>query len=200
MARRQRDYRAEQARRIRNGLAKGLTRSQARGHAKAGETPASKIGNETKRVKPDPTLEGALLSMRNGTSLTTAAKEAHVSRERLASYIRTYAGAFRKGNLWDFDDSRRRRILFLESSKTRYQVGNVRGYHTAKLAGQHYDDARQLLKNPDQLALFQEKWAGKSLTDVRGNVHALSTDYNEISRMLSSDEPDWSRIYKIYMQ
>ena len=199
MVRRQRDYRAEQERRIRNGLAKGLTRSQARGHAKAGETPASKIGKESKRVKPDPTLEGALLSMRDGKSLTAAAKEAHVSRERLASYIRTYAGASRTGKGWEFSDTRRRRVPILQAGDTRYQVTKIRGYEGARLAGQHYDDARQLVENPDQFQLFHEKWDGKGLTDIHGHLHPFSTNYNEISRMLSTDEPDWSRIYKIYM-
>ena len=200
MAKRQRDYRAEQARRIRNGLAKGLTRTQARGHAKAGETPASKIGKETKRVKPDGMLEGALLAMRGGKSLTIAAKEARVSRERLASYIRTYAGAVREGKSWNFDDRRSRRVPILEANQTRYQVNRVRGLEAARLAGQHYDDARRLIEHPDQLFAFRDRWEGTALIDVNGNAHLLSTDYNEISRMLSADEPDWSRIYKIYMQ
>jgi hypothetical protein len=41
MARKPRDYAAEYARRIQKALDKGYTRSQARGHAKAGEAPIS---------------------------------------------------------------------------------------------------------------------------------------------------------------
>jgi len=40
---RKRNYKAEYARRIKRGLARGLTPSQARGHPKRGEKPASRI-------------------------------------------------------------------------------------------------------------------------------------------------------------
>ena len=73
-----RDFKAEYRRRIQRGLAKGLTRQQARGHQVT-----------TKRGKStyDPILERGVKLMRDGRPLSSAAAALHVSTERLRNYI-----------------------------------------------------------------------------------------------------------------
>ena len=84
MSKGKRDYVAEYARRIARAVAKGFSKSQARGHPKAAETV---IG--TKRAAApleDDRLQLALKVLRQEKSLTAAAREAKVSPERLRRY------------------------------------------------------------------------------------------------------------------
>ena len=85
MAKRQRDYRKEYARRVAVASQKGLSRSAARGHPKAGERqkPPS-----TKTVYPYSREEQALRMMRRGSSLRDAANHYRMSQERLRSYLK----------------------------------------------------------------------------------------------------------------
>jgi hypothetical protein len=80
----QRDYQAEYARRIARGLAKRLSRSQARGHPRKGELPISPKFH-TQAINPK--LDAGLKALRQKKGLTAAAREAHVAPERLRRYV-----------------------------------------------------------------------------------------------------------------
>ncbi len=74
-----RDYKAEYARRKTDALARGLSVSQARGHAKAGERPF----HGPPRQIEDERLQVALCVLQQEKSFESAAKAARISPERL---------------------------------------------------------------------------------------------------------------------
>jgi hypothetical protein len=73
-----RDYKAEYALRKTNVLARGLSVSQARGHAKAGEA-----SRGAPRQIEDERLQVALYMLQQEKSFESAAKAARISPERL---------------------------------------------------------------------------------------------------------------------
>src|ERR1700733_12915561 len=78
-----RDYQAEYRRRLERGRTRGLTGSQARGHARAQEASL-----KAKPVKSDERLERALRELRRTNNQAIAAKEAGVSPERFRRFLR----------------------------------------------------------------------------------------------------------------
>jgi hypothetical protein len=80
--RKPRDYKAEYAHRIARGSARGLSRSQARGHPKVAETPVWSAG----RSLEDARIQLALRALRRERTFAKAAKTAKVSPERLRKY------------------------------------------------------------------------------------------------------------------
>src|SRR5215813_4172798 len=92
-----RDYKAEYQRRIQRGQAKGLSRSEARGHGKPRSSGAEQ---KTEAFKFNRQLEEGLKSMRGGKSLRQAAKSIHVAPERLQGYIEQAGVAEKKSGRW----------------------------------------------------------------------------------------------------
>jgi hypothetical protein len=74
-----RDYKTEYALRKMDALARGLSVSQARGHAKVGARPSRGRPHQIE----DERLQIALHVLRQEKSFVSAAKAAHVSPERL---------------------------------------------------------------------------------------------------------------------
>ena len=93
MARRKRDYKAENRRRIERDFAKGLSKSQARGYPSPGEKHSSP---HTSTPRYDSRLEMGLEEMRRGKSLKAAARSAHVAPERLRTYDAIQTAAVHK--------------------------------------------------------------------------------------------------------
>lgn len=199
MAKRERKYAAEYARRIRNATARGLTKSQARGHPGALQQSASALRSGPKPARLDWGLEGAIKSMRAGATLSDAAREAHVGRERLATYAKRYAGAVSKGGRWTFADNRARRVLVAAEGEPNFLVLKVPGFDPANLAGLHYAESLAVLDDRSLLPAFVERWSGVSIPDLKGQTHYFATDINALFRAHFGDEADWTRIYHIYM-
>jgi hypothetical protein len=89
-----RDNRAEDRRRLERGRKRGLTPSQARGHARAHE-----LSLKAKPIKSDERLEAALRQLRQTHNQAKAAKEAGVSPERFRRFLREQKLAERKGRV-----------------------------------------------------------------------------------------------------
>lgn len=199
MAKRKRQYAAEYARRIRNATARGLSKSQARGHPGANQTSAATIRSGFKPARIDRALEDAIKEMRGGATLSAAAREAHVGRERLAAYAKRYAGAVAKSGRWTFDDKRTRRIYMAATGEQNLLVLRVPGIEPSSLAGQHYTESFAVLEDPDLYPAFVDKWSGVSIPDVKGKTRFFETDLNALFRMHFGEEADWTRIYHIEM-
>jgi hypothetical protein len=109
MAKGQRDYRKEYARRVAFATQKGLSRSAARGHPRAGER---KKPATVRTVDPHSREERALKMMRRGSSLRDAAGHYRMSQERLRAYLKETTAATRENGRWNIVDHRLRQFPF----------------------------------------------------------------------------------------
>ncbi|MCE5322816.1 hypothetical protein LLG46_05800 [bacterium] len=188
---RQRDYKAEYASRIAQGLAKGLTRGQARGHPEAGKVLAS--------AKPtagyNPKLEEAVKHFRRGESLSSAAKSAHVSAERLSSYVASEGIATKTGGRWRLGaDDRIRPPIGIFSEGQEIEV-TVKGYEQAKLASDYLNAVKRFIttNDPSHLDLYR----GQSIVDVHGKRHVFETDENTLYRLNESGDQPYESMYRM---
>ena len=187
---RKRDYKAEYARRIRKGLKHGLSRSQARGHARAKEPlvrkPKAKAG-EAKRI------EKAVKALRSGKSQKAAAKIGGISAEKLRRF--TYANkiASRKGSKWVMTDQRPRRVPTIYKGQPRNVI--VIGFAEASLAGLYHNAVGQFVRSND-LSII-EAFGGQGLTDHKGRFFPFETDPNALHRYAAMDTPAFHEIYQI---
>lgn len=185
---RQRDYKAEYARRIERGKKRGLSRSQARGHARPGEQSI-----RAKPVQSDPRLEAALKSMRRQETQAKAAKRAGVSVERLRRFLYDNELAERQGRQWLFSDKRIREMTGLSDGQMRRM--RLRGYDEASLNGQYLNAVGKFIRTNDasHLAGFE----GKSVRDAKGKLHPFETDPNTLYRLYHSGDEPFEVYYKL---
>lgn len=182
-------------RRIERGLKRGLSRSQAAGRPKPGESYAS--GRPTIPTR-DPKLEAALRKIRtSGQTLSEAATDAGVRREKLSRYIKSVAGANREGRTWHFHDRRIRAMEIVAEGEERPVRVRVEGFEAAHVAGLHMHEASLALKDQRFRDEFRRRWEGRSIRDVDGRWRVLSTDLNQIYEAILSHDYSFERFYRI---
>lgn len=187
MARR-RNYQAEYERRIANAAKRGLSRSQARGHARSSEAPV--------RPKPfisDDKLESALKLLRQSGHQGAAAKQAGVSPERFRRFLRHNALASRSGRQWQITDNRPRRMTVITDGDWRDLT--LDGFEQSSLNGRHSAAVGAFLtsNNIDLLRPFE----GRSVRDVHGKLHPLETNPNRLHRMAAQGDEIFHEIYRL---
>jgi hypothetical protein len=191
MSDRPRDYRAEYVRRIARGLAHGLSRSQARGHPKPREAPA----RAPKSTAPfHRQLEEGLRAVRGGKTLTEAARDVHVSPERLRRYLGSSGMAERQGRRWVVTrpDARSRQMLL-------YSAGEAITVSVtpaeARVVGLYMGAVARFLEtnNPAFLAPFRRQ----TVTDVAGKRHPFETNPNTLYRLDATGGDTFEDIYRI---
>jgi hypothetical protein len=186
-----RNYVAEYARRIARGAAKGVSRSQARGHPKPKEAAVS----PKRSPKPieDERLQLAFKVLRQEKSLSAAARAAKVSAERLRHYAAQRDLIERQGRRWAVrHELPRRMLLFSDGRALQIVVGD---FDKASKIGRFMSAVGEFLRtnNPAGLREFEHV----SVADVTGQVHPFETRPNALYRLISAHDQSFEHIYRI---
>lgn len=182
MSTHRRNYRAEYERRLTLGRMRGVSRSAARGHA-------------GRRIAYNASLESALKRIRDGVSLSRAARSERVSAERLRAYLYGTGVARREGRRWSIGrDQRPREIGFY--SQGRVVHVRVPDYESSRLVGQYLAAVARFLDTNDATRLAP--YAGRGVRDTSGRFHAFEVRPNELYRLTVAG-PLPIETYKILM-
>ena len=177
-----RDHKADYQRRIARAEAKGLSRSQARGHARVGEVSARP--HPLPPRQPGSQFEVALKSLRRTGSLSAAAKIAGISSERFRRELGIRGLAERAGRRWRVTDAdpRHMTVYTTDGAKDLY----LGGIEPTSLAGEHRVAVKAFRdsNDPSHLAPF----IGRSVTDMSDRLHLLETDPNALYELIAERE------------
>ncbi len=185
---RPRDYSAEYKRRMAKAAARGLTRSQGRGHARSGE---ASIRPRLERDRDS--LEAALKAFRQSGNQSDAARSARISPERFRRFLRENSLAERRGSSWHFTDERLRRMQVMSDGDAKTLT--LRGFDQASLNGRHLAAVGQFLGSNkiELLAPFIDQ----SVIDARGQSHPLETDPNVLHRLAAAGSEVFHDVYRL---
>ena len=189
MAKRQRNYKQEYARRVARGAQRGLSRSTARGHPRAGERVKPQTG---RAIDPGSREELALKLMRRGGSLRDAASHYHVSQERLRAYVKEQTEARRDGGKRAIIDRRTRQFPFYSDGGVVTPTMSLD--ETAK-AGRYMQAVKQFLRTGE--ADFLVPFAGEGARDVSGRLYSFELDENTLYELDHRDEAVIPELYRI---
>ncbi len=189
MAKGQRDYRKEYARRIALATQKGLSRSAARGHPRAGERqkPPS-----AKTVDPYSREEQALRMMRRGSSLRGASNHYRMSQERLRTYLKETTAAIREKGRWKIVDDRLRQFPFYSNGSV--VIPWMTSEQTSKAA--RYMQAVKVFLRSGAVN-FLAPFAGKGARDRNGKFYPFELDENTLYELDHRDEAVIPEQYRI---
>jgi hypothetical protein len=191
VSKRNRNFKAEYARRIANAAATGKSRSQARGHPKPSEAAIS--SKRPQRPIEDDRLQLAFKVLRQEKSLTAAAKAAKIAPERLRHFATEREVIERQGRRWIVRHQLPRRMLLFSDGKAVQVV--VGDFSSASKVGRFMSAVSDFLRtnNPAGLREFE----GVGVTDVFGKSHPFETRPNALYRLASAHDQSFEHIYRI---
>lgn len=185
-----RDYKAEYQRRIEKGQAKGLSRSEARGH---GKPRSSGIVQKAGTFKFDRQLEEGLKAMRSGKSLNQSAKSIHVSADRLRRYIEEAGVAEKKSGRWRFVKDTRKWVLPIFSKGKRLEI--TVNYSEAQKVGAYTSAVGTFLTTNNLSTL--ESIDGSFVVDMNGKKYLLETRPNVLYKLNATQDETFEETYRI---
>jgi hypothetical protein len=188
MSKSKRDFRAEYASRIARGRARGLTKSQARGHAKAAETflrPSKPIS--------DSRLQLALRTLREEHNFAAAARAGKIAPERLRKYALEKGLIEKDGRRWRVKAELPRRMLLFTDGKA--ATITVAEFESASLIGRFMSAAGRFLET-NKLELLVS-FVGISVKDIAGKEHPFETRPNVLYRLTAGGGESFEQIYRI---
>jgi hypothetical protein len=184
-----RDFKSEYARRVAKGLAAGKSRSQARGHARAGERPRPPGPRLAAGKGP---FELAVRQIARGSSLRASAREFGLREETLRRYLKENVQAERKGRKWSVTDNRPRQFpIFSEGAiahpwLTPAEATRASDYMRA-VSKFLFSGRRKILK----------PFEGAGVTDIKGHFHPFETDPDSLYELDAAGELSFPELYKI---
>ncbi len=184
-----RNHKAEYARRIANATAKGLTRSQARGHARVGE---SAVRASTQHGDRD-RFEAALRLYRESRSQSAAAKAVNLAPERLRRFLRENVKIEGRGRSLKITDNRNRYMMVTSAGKSGEL--RLRDFEQASLNGRHQAAVRNFLQSNDLDLLMP--FEGRAVIDSKGKSHPLETNPNTLHRLAQAGDEVFHDIYRL---
>jgi hypothetical protein len=181
-----RNYPVEYSARIARASARGLSRSQARGHPRPGE---GKTFQDYDRR-----LELALREWRESGLQMKSAHKYHVAPERLREFAQREHLVQRVQGRWHFLKDNRVRQIPLYSNGN-FIVIRVLGFTAASEALTYMADVGRFL-DTNKLA-FLRKWIGKGIEDVHGRWHPFETRPNILYRLNMTEHEPFEQLYRI---
>jgi hypothetical protein len=183
-----RNYQAEYKRRIANAARRGLSRSQARGHAKAGEASI-----RAKRPVDRDRLENALKAYRNSGRQIDAARSVGVSVELLRRYLRENVSVKRRGRTLLIEDNRHREMtIYSRGEKT---TAILPSFDAASVHGEFLNAVKAYILTGEDALL--KRFEGRSVIDTSGKEHPFETDPNILHRLYSAGTEPFHNIYRL---
>jgi hypothetical protein len=183
-----RNYREEYKRRIARAEQRGLSRSQGRGHAKAGEVPI-----KSRRPFDKERLENALKAYRQIGRQIDAARSVGISVERLRRYLRETVSVKRRGRTLIIDDNRAREMTII--SKGQVYKAILPNFDAASVNGEYLSTVRAFLISNDPLPLG--KFEGHSVVDTAGKAHPFEIDPNTLYRLAAAGTELFHNVYRL---
>jgi hypothetical protein len=177
-----RDYKAEYQKRIEQGLAKGLSKSQARGHGKV------------KPVKYDRRLEEGVKEIRKGKSLTRAAKSIHAAPETLRKYLNQSGIAKKEKGKFRIGKDQRLREMIIFSGGREHTI-TIKGYEVSAEIGNYMSAVNQFLSTNDPSVL--EPFKNQFIHDSKGKKYIFETRPNVLYRLNQSSTDSFEEVYRI---
>jgi hypothetical protein len=177
MAKRKRNYRLEYLHRLERARKRGLSKSQARGHPKAGET---SISAKARAALRDARLQQGLRALRKGESLADAARSAGLSPERLRKFITDRKIGRKHNGKWQLIKHRLRWewAIFTEGTMVFIVVSDPA---TNSLIGSYLNAVRLFLNTND--ASLLKRFQNVSVKDAAGRKYRLETNPNTLYRL-----------------
>jgi hypothetical protein len=191
VVKRKRDFQAEYRRRVERALARGLSKAQARGHRRATEAKTTK--NRAEKALDDAKLQMGLRFLRKEKSFTKAAKEAHISPERLRTIAIEKGIVEKRGRRWVIKHELPRRVLiFTDGREKKITVGD---FSEASLVGKYMSAVGWFLRTNDIRHL--RPYASKSVTDIDDTQYPLETRPNTLHRLANAGVSSFEQVYRI---
>jgi hypothetical protein len=183
-----RNYKAEYARRVANAEKRGLSRSQGRGHARHNEAPI-------KPSKFDERLEAALRALHRTGNRAEAARSVKIAPERLCRFLRENVQIEGRGRSFKIIDNRSREMLVLSEGTASQRL--LRGYDQASLNGKYLSAVKSFLNS--NIIEYLRSFEGQSVVDAKGKTYPLETDPNQIYRLASGANENFTDIYRLVL-
>lgn len=187
---RTRNFKAEYARRIASATSRGLSRSQARGHARTGE-----VQSGTPKLRGDARLEAALKVFRKTRNRAVAAKSVNIAPERLRRFLRENVQIEGRGRSLQIIDNRPRDMTVISDGKA--EVLRLRDYDQASLNGEHLAAVGDFLRTNNRELLLP--FEGRTVIDAKGKSHRLETDPNALHRIAAQGDEVFHEIYRLVL-
>ncbi len=179
------------ARRIARAAVRGLSKSQARGHARAGESLI-----KGPKFKTDERLEAALKVLRQTGDRAAAAKSFNIAPERLRRFLQENVQIEGRGRSLKITDNRHRDMTVISEGKA--DVLRLRDFDQASLNGQHLSAVGEFIRTNDRELLLP--FDGRAVIDAKGKAHPLETDPNELHRIAAQGDEVFHEIYRLVLK